>query len=213
MKTRNVLIGLIYIGPVMCIMFLWYSNTRINKQTENLTYSEISEVPYNQVGLLLGTAQYVESGRVNLYFKYRIDAAVLLFKSGKIDFIVVSGDNSRKDYNEPLSMKNELIRYGIPAERIYLDYAGFRTLDSVYRMKEIFGQSQFTIISQKFHNQRAIFIANSLSIDAVGFNAKDVNVHYGFKTNLREKFARAKAMLDVTFGKKPKFLGEKILIE
>ncbi len=211
MKTRNVLIGLICIGLVMCIIFLWYSNVRINKQTQNLTFSEIHQVPYNKVGLLLGTSQYLESGQINLYFKYRIDATVLLYKSGKVNFIVVSGDNSRKDYNEPLSMKNELIRYGIPAERIYLDYAGFRTLDSVYRMKEIFGQTQFTVISQKFHNQRAIFIANSLSIDAVGFNAKDV--HYGFKTNLREKFARGKALLDVTFVKKPKFLGEKIIIE
>jgi SanA protein len=155
----------------------------------------------------------LKSGGPNLYFVYRINAAVTLYESGKITNIIISGDNSRKEYNEPQNMKDELIKRAVPADKIYLDYAGFRTYDSVYRMKEIFGQSSFTIISQEFHNQRALYIANALQIEAVGFNAKDVDSYNGFKTKVREKLARVKLMLDLIFGKKPKFLGEKITIE
>jgi SanA protein len=109
------------------------------------------------VGLVLGTSQYLKNGYLNWYFKYRIEATVELYKKGKIDFILVSGDNSHKNYDEPTAFKNELIKRGIPADQIYLDYAGFRTLDSVVRAKEIFGQTSITIISQKFHNERAIY--------------------------------------------------------
>ena len=150
---------------------------------------------------------------MNLYFKYRIDATVSLFKSGKINFVLISGDNSSADYNEPEDMKQELMKRGIPAEKIVLDFAGFRTFDSVYRANEIFGQASFTIISQEFHNQRALYIANSLDLNAVAFNAKDVTDYNGFKTKIREKFARVKVLLDILFNKKPKFLGEKINIE
>jgi SanA protein len=110
-------------------------------------------------------------------------------------------------------MKDELIKRGIPENKIYLDYAGFRTYDSVYRMKEIFGQNRFTIISQGFHNQRAVYIASALHLDAVGFNAKDVNAYNGFKTKVREKLARVKVIIDFALKTKPKFLGEKIIIE
>jgi SanA protein len=138
---------------------------------------------------------------------------VRLFKEGKVDFILVSGDNSTKDYDEPSTIKVDLIKKGIPSNKIYLDYAGFRTLDSVVRCKKIFGQSSITIISQQFHNERAIYIAKLKDIEAVGFNAKDVSVQYGFKTRLRERLARVKMVLDLIFDKKPKFLGEKIEIK
>lgn len=192
---------------------LLYANYRVNSETANSVYSNVSMIPHNNVGLLLGTSKYLGSGQLNLYFKYRIDAAEALFKYRKIDKIVISGDNSRKDYNEPQDMKDELIKRGIPEENIYLDFAGFRTYDSVYRMKEIFGQSKFTIISQDWHNQRAIYTANALELEAIGFNANDVSLNNGFMTKLREKFARVKTLLDIAFSKKPKFLGEKIIIE
>jgi SanA protein len=185
----------------------------VEKSASDKVYNSAEEIPHNTVGLFLGTGKFLSSGRINLYYKYRIEAAVSVFKAGKVDFILVSGDNSTKDYDEPSTIKNDLIKNGIPADRIYLDYAGFRTLDSVVRCKEIFGQSSITVISQQFHNKRAIFIAKRKGIDAVGFNAKDVNIHYGFKTQLREKFARIKMVLDLIFGKKPKFLGEKIEIK
>lgn len=127
--------------------------------------------------------------------------------------VVISGDNSRKGYNEPEDMKSELMLRGIPEDKIYLDYAGFRTLDSVVRMEKIFGQKSFTIISQKFHNQRAIYIAHAKGLQVVGYNAEDVNAYSGFKTQLREKFARVKLFLDLWTGKNPKFLGEPVIIQ
>ena len=130
----------------------------------------------------------------------------------KIDYILISGDNGTNTYDEPTTMKNDLITKGIPASRIYLDYAGFRTLDSIIRAKEIFTLQKFTIISQKFHNERAIFIAENKGINAIGFNARDVNIHYGLKTQIRERFARVKMIIDLLIGKQPKYLGKKIPI-
>ncbi len=136
-----------------------------------------------------------------------------LYHAGKIQNIVISGDNSQKDYNEPQDMMDALVAAGIPANRIYLDFAGFRTFDSVFRMNVIFGQSSFTIISQEFHNLRAIYIARALGLNASGYNAKDVDAYNGFKTQVREKFARVKVLLDIWVGKQPKFLGQKIVIK
>lgn len=143
----------------------------------------------------------------------RIQATVALFKARKIDAIVISGDNSREGYNEPEDMQAELLKEGIPKNKIYLDYAGFRTLDSVVRMEKIFAQSSFTVISQDFHNRRAIYIAQARDLQVVGFNAEDVNAYSGFKTQLREKFARVKLFLDLYTNKSPKYLGEKIIIK
>jgi SanA protein len=213
MKKMKFLKWLLISGLIISFLFILIANNSINHKTANRTYSNVYSIPYNKVGLLLGTSKYLKSGKLNLYFEYRILATVLLYKSGKIEYVIISGDNSRKNYNEPQDMKDELIKRGIPEHKIFLDYAGFRTFDSVYRMKEIFGQKSFTIISQEFHNQRAIFIAHSLHLDAIGFNAKDVDVYNGFKTKLREKFARVKTILDLLFENKPKFLGEKIIIE
>ncbi|MDO5616815.1 MAG: ElyC/SanA/YdcF family protein, partial [Cruoricaptor ignavus] len=122
------------------------------------------------------------------------------------------GDNSQKHYNEPEDMMNELIARGVPRDKIYQDFAGFRTLDSVVRAKEIFGQKALIIVSQKFHNERAVFLARKNGIKAYGYNAKDVNKSAGFKTNVREKFARAKVFFDFLFGVKPKFGGQEIVI-
>ncbi|WP_369997874.1 vancomycin high temperature exclusion protein [Winogradskyella sp.] len=180
----------------------------ISFRTNHLIYDDLSAIPKNKVGLLLGTGKYAASGNINLFYKYRIDAAVKLYKAGKIEYILVSGDNSRKDYDEPSDFKNDLIARGIPEDRIFLDYAGFRTLDSVVRAKEIFEQTSITFISQKFHNQRAIYIANHYDIKAVGFNAKDV-----YNSHFREYLARSKASLDLVFNVQPKFLGDKITIQ
>lgn len=173
-------------------------------------YDNVNNIPKNKVGLVLGTSKYVKSGSINLYYKYRIDAALQLYSANKIEYILVSGDNSRKAYNEPSDFKNDLIALGIPADKIILDYAGFRTLDSMVRAKAIFGQTALTIISQKFHNERAIYIAKHFNINAIGFNAKDPK--YGRSTHLREYLARSKASLDLVFNVSPKFLGKPIAI-
>lgn len=133
-------------------------------------------------------------------------------KNNKIEFILVSGDNGNENYDEPTDFKEELIKRGIPANRIFLDYAGFRTLDSVVRAKEIFGLSEITIISQKFHNERAIYLAENNGISAVGYNAKNLNGKNGLKTKFREYFARTKAIIDVILDVEPKYLGRSIEI-
>ena len=197
-----ILIGvLLFLG--VFITYHWMSF-----KTRNQVFDNLESIPKNKVGLVLGTAKHMTDGTINLYYKYRIDATVELYKAGKIEYVLVSGDNSTKYYDEPSTFKQDLIAKGIPENRVYLDYAGFRTLDSVVRAKEIFGQTSITFISQKFHNQRAIYIANDYDIDAVGYNAKDV---YDF--HFREYFARSKASLDLVFNVEPKFLGEKIIIE
>ena len=189
------------------------NDSYIKQVTKGHLFADVYQVPEQKTGLLLGTAKTLANGQINLYFKYRIEAAVRLFKSGKIEHIIVSGDNSTKDYNEPADMQTALIEKGIPADRIHLDYAGFRTLDSVVRARYIFGQQQFTIISQPFHNARAVYIARSKGLDVIGFNAKEVPQAYGYTVRLREFLARAKMQLDLIFGKKPKFLGESVRIE
>lgn len=209
-KKLKIIVIFIFIFPVILI---FTSNFLIKKNAVTKTFTSSTLIKKNKVGLVLGTSKFVRGGGVNLYFQYRINATVELYKKGKIDFILVSGDNGTKYYDEPTAFKKELIKNGIPKNRIFLDYAGFRTLDSVVRAKEVFGQFSLTIISQKFHNERAIYIAEKHGISAIGFNAKDVTGKYGLKTRIREYFAKTKAFLDIIFGKKPKFLGSKIKIK
>ncbi|HBH12775.1 MAG TPA: protein SanA [Clostridiales bacterium] len=197
---------------ILLILAILLPNLIVEFSARKFTYDKSDEIPYNKVGLLLGTTKNTVSGYLNPYYVYRISAAVELFKNGKVDFLLVSGDNAEINYNEPVSMMNDLIEQGVPEDRIYLDYAGFRTLDSIIRSKEIFGQESITIISQEFHNERAISIAHFKGIEAVGYNAKDVGFRIGLKTNLREVFARVKMVYDLIFNKQPRFLGETIEI-
>lgn len=202
----------IFIGIILApLLLVFYSNFSIVQFTKDLTFNDINQVSKNKVGLLLGTSKTLKDGRTNLFFKYRVDAAVQLFNTGKIDFILVSGDNRHRSYNEPRDLRTALISEGIPSDKIVLDYAGFRTLDSVIRSNKVFGQSSITVISQKFHNQRAIYLARKNGIDAIGYNAKDPDG--GHKVYWREYLAKTKAFLDILTRKQPKFLGEAISIE
>ena len=199
---------------VLLIAFILFSNWIIISSAKESIYSTVSETPEgNKVALLLGTSRYTVKGYTNLYFKYRINAAVELYRAGKIKHIIVSGDNSLKEYNEPKQMQQALIQKGVPESAITLDYAGFRTLDSVVRGKKVFGQQKFIIISQKFHIERALFIAHKYGIDAIGFAALDPPEKYSIKTKVREVFAKTKAVIDLyIINKKPKFLGKKEII-
>lgn len=207
-RLTKISLGLI----LLLILVIVSADYYVKKSASKNLYAHVSNTPYNKVGLLLGTSKYTRTGYQNLYFKNRIEAAIELYNAGKIDYIIVSGDNSTKNYNEPKQMRKDLEAKGVPSNKIFEDYAGFRTLDSVIRSKAIFGQKSITIISQKFHNERALTIAKHKKIKAIGYNATDVNASYGFKTNIREKFARVKMMLDLITGKHPKFLGEAIEI-
>jgi SanA protein len=194
------------------IIFIAWANYSIKKDSAAFVSYAIADVPQTKTALLLGTGKNLSNGMPNAYFYNRIQATADLYKSGKIQYIIVSGDNGTKDYNEPEDMQMELIKNGVPQDRIILDHAGFRTLDSVVRAKEIFGQTNLIIISQKFHNERAVFLAQQNGIKVFGYNAADVNKYAGFKTNIREYFAKAKAYWDLILGVQPKFGGEKILI-
>ncbi|CEJ71853.1 vancomycin high temperature exclusion protein [Chryseobacterium oranimense G311] len=194
------------------IIFIAWANYSIRKESSPFVSYNISDVPETKVGLLLGTGKNLNNGMPNAYFYNRIQAAIDLYKSGKIKYIIVSGDNSTKEYNEPEDMQLTLMKYGIPKDRIIMDHAGFRTLDSVVRAKDIFGQKKLVIISQKFHNERAVFLAKKNGIEAFGYNANDVNKYAGLKTNLREYLAKTKVYWDLLFGVQPKFRGEKIQI-
>lgn len=207
------LLKFISIFTILLLTGILLSNYYITSNAKGKTFNSTQNIPNNKVGVLLGANKYVSGGRINLYYKYRINAAVALYKSGKIDFILVSGDNGSKYYDEPSTFKDDLIKKGVPEEKIYLDYAGFRTLDSMVRAKEIFGQQSITIISQKFHNERAIYLAESHDIKAVAYNAKDVKGRNGLRTDLREYLARTKAVFDIIFGVQPKFYGDQIIIQ
>ena len=199
-------LGLVLLG------FILYSNIRIDRYAKGRLYDTVSDVPHYHTALVLGTSPIGRNGGPNLYFLSRIDATAKLYEAGKIGRILVSGDNRKEEYNEPEEMKKALVDKGIPEEVIFLDYAGFRTFDSVVRAKEVFGQSEFIVVSQKFHNERAVFIAGKKGIKAAGFNAADVRASYGFITHVREWGARCKVFIDLLFGKKPHFLGEPVNI-
>lgn len=180
-------------------------NLSIVANTDSYLYNNTEEIPYREYGLVLGTVKEGKKG-VNLYFKYRMESAAELYFSGKVSKLIVSGDNHVSAYNETEDMANYLISLGVPENKIIKDYAGFRTLDSVIRAKKVFNCQNLTIISQKFHNQRAVFIARQHDIDAIGLNAQDIS-----KNNLvaltREFFAKTLVVLDVfVFNREPKFL-------
>lgn len=178
------------------------------------TFTSVSSLPdENRVAVVLGCAKILPDGRANLFFSSRIKAAVALYSAGKCRAIIVSGDNHVRGYDEPTDMKEALIAAGVPAGRVFCDYAGFRTLDSVLRAKEVFGQQRVVFVSQRFHNERAIYLASQFGMDAVGFNAADVRFGSAAKTYFREVLARGKAVLDTTLLRtQPKFLGPHVEI-
>ena len=191
-------IGLIAYANVTAV---WASRGRI--------FNDVSKIPPTKVGLVFGTTDRV-NGRENLYFRYRIDAAAKVWRAGKIETLIVSGDNRTRYYNEPIKMKRALVERGIPGDRIVCDYAGLRTLDSVVRAKEIFGADTVLFISQRFQNERAIYLAQANGMEAYGYDARDVQSQAGLKTRIREVGARVKMWLDVNFlDTRPRHLGEK----
>jgi SanA protein len=211
MKRR--LVKLLLLCLAISTLGILVANRTIRRAARGRTYSDVHAIPHRTVGLVLGCQKYLADNRLNLFFQNRVAAAAELYREGKVDYLLVSGDNHTRGYDEPTDMKNALIEQGVPAEKIYLDYAGFRTLDSVVRAREVFGLTEVTIISQSFHAQRAIFIANHRGLDAIAFNAPDVNAYDSFGTRVREHFARLKAVLDIyVLRKQPHFLGEEVAI-
>ncbi len=201
------------VSLLMGCFLLFGANTYVENAYSDYVFDSLEELPANQVGLLLGTSKFTQTGLPNPFFYNRIEAAATLYHFGKIKYVLVSGDNNTQYYNEPRDMKNALIALGVPKEVIYMDFAGFRTLDSVVRCHKVFGQQNFTIISQDFHAKRAVYISRIAGLHAIGYTAKDISIERSLIVKTRELFARVKALLDVhLFDSQPKFLGKKIQI-
>lgn len=189
------------------------ANFFVHIKTKNHIYSNIDQLPVNDVGLVLGTARTVNGKFENLFFTYRINTAAELFHKGKVKHLLVSGDNSNAHYNEPLDMKKGLRNLGVPDSCITMDFGGRRTFDSVIRCNKVFGQKRFTIITQDFHTPRSVYIGRANDLEVVGFNSPTPKTDRSW-TQQREWLARCKALLDLhLLGTEPRFLGNSIEIE
>ena len=193
------------VGAVLC-------NFWVLRAVRGRSFERVADVPARPVALVLGANRTTGDGRwLNPHFAHRIEAAAELYLAGKVKRLLVSGDNHRPGYDEPADMKTALIARGVPASAITLDSAGFRTLDSVVRAREVFGQTQLVIVSEPFHNARALFLCRFYGIDAVAFNARPVSLRVSRWANAREWLARVKVVLDLyVLRTHPKFLGPKL---
>jgi SanA protein len=198
------LTGAVVLGGIYALV--WWT-------ARGVCYSNMELVPPRLAGLVLGCVKKIGPND-NVFFNTRVNAAAKLFHAGKVQYLIVTGDNSRDGYDEPTDLKAALIKKGVPADHIYCDYAGFRTLDSIVRARKIFNQEDVIIISQRFHNERAVYLAkHSGMLNVVAFDAADPNIESKYKMYFREIFARCKAVCDVEIlGTQPKFLGELIRI-
>ncbi|WP_428196870.1 SanA/YdcF family protein [Aliivibrio kagoshimensis] len=195
--------------PMITFIAVVSIDTMMSVTTSEQIYSNVEQLPEQDVALVLGTSKYI-GRQLNAYYQYRIDAAIELFDTEKVSDFLLSGDNAHRSYNEPWTMKRDLLKAGVPEERITLDYAGFRTLDSIVRAKEVFELTSMVIVSQRFHCERALFIANHYNMNAVCLAVQSPQGYASLKLRVREMFARSKAILDLfIIGAQPKFLGPK----
>lgn len=200
MKILKRIIIVVLLTPLFGMLIIILCDQAVIQFSKGKIYDNVKDIPYKEVGLLLGTSPTTINGWTNIYYTYRIDAAVKLYKAKKISRILISGDGKEKSYDEPKYMRRDLIKRGIPAHKITLDKKGLRTYDSVINAKETFGLSNFTVISQRFQNERAIYLAGHNDIDAIGFNAKDAPNQKGksaIKIRIREVFAKVKVFMDL----------------
>jgi len=161
------------------------------------TYNRLESVPKREFGLVLGTSKYVAGNHPNLHYQYRIEAAVALYKAGKVKRLIVSGNGADPYYNEPRMMREDLVARGVPDDRIISDEAGLRTYDSVVRAATVFHAPDCIVVSQPSHNERAIFIGRSRGQDIIGWNARVVGLNIDPRTAIRERLARVLAVIDV----------------
>jgi SanA protein len=196
-------------GALVIVSSMVWADYRCNQAASGSVFHSVDAVPTREIGLVLGTSKETRHGKPNLHFNQRIEAAAALYHAGKVHHLLVSGDNHIATYDEPTDMRAALMAAGVPASAITCDYAGFRTLDSVVRAKEVFGLSQCTIISEDFHCPRALWIAQQHGLDAIAFAAPDVNLRsWSLRAGVREQFARAWCAMDLyVLHRQPKFSG------
>jgi SanA protein len=185
-------------------------NLWMTLRSRDRIHTSPAAVPATGVALVLGTGKTTHSGLPNVHFRVRMDAAASLYQSGRVRHFLVSGDNSRPDYNEPEDMKQALITRGVPATAVTCDFAGLRTLDSIVRARQIFGVTRCVIVSDDFHLARALWLADLHGITATAFHTEVVSWNRSGKTRVREWLARVNAVADEIIGKEPKFGGPRI---
>ena len=196
-RLLPILTGVFFLCFVLCCLALFAADCRVERCAAGRVYSDVEAIPAREYGLVPGTSRLVHGKRLNTYFFNRIHAAVELYRAGKIRKIIVSGDNGRSDYNETGDMARELIAESVAPEDVLSDYAGFRTLDSVVRARNLFGANELTVISQRFHCERAIYLAAQHDIDAIGFEADEIAPQsVRLRLAIREAFARVMAVID-----------------
>ena len=201
-KVIRICAWTIGIVAVTCLALMLICNQIVVNNAEEKVFSDIDSIKYGKVGLLLGTTPLARIGRItNYFFIYRIDAAEQLYRAGKIEKILISGDDHSLDgVNETECMRDSLVARGIPASSIILDGKGYRTICSVINANKVYGLKSFIVISQKFHNERAIYQAEHLGLDVKNiqaYNAKDPKSRLAYLTTIREYFARVKMFIDL----------------
>lgn len=193
-------------------LLAWFADRRLERLAAPYLADDPAKLPKVDVALVLGAAPIGPEGGPNRYFEYRLDAAAALWRAGKVKYLLVSGDNRSPDYDEPTAMRAGLIARGVPASAIYRDFAGLRTLDSVLRARDVFGQRRLIIVSQGFHANRAVFLARRAGIEAWGLEARDVVRAYSILTELRRYPSALRAWTDVWLGTPPRHGGPAIAI-
>lgn len=212
MRLLKIFFKVVLYAVVALVGFVVIINLWVYLSTSSNVHNEIDDLPASQVALVLGTSHRLMNGLPNPFFHERMKTAANLYNKGIVKHILVSGDNATIYYNEPHKMRQALMKLGVPSESITLDYAGFRTLDSIVRCKKVFGQDNIIIITQPFHSYRALFISDFYDIDAVAMTTNEVEA--SINVQVREYLARTLAVWDLYIIKKePKFLGKKETLE
>lgn len=208
MRFVKIILKAIGYSVLVALAIVLIINLWIYLSTVSDIYNDVDDVESAQVALVLGTSHRLINGNPNPYFHERMQTAAKLYHTGKVKHILVSGDNATRYYNEPEKMRRALVKLGVPSDDITLDYAGFRTLDSIVRCKKIFGQDHVIIITQPFHSYRAQFISNYYDMNSVVMTTNEVEK--SLKVQFREYLARMLAVWDLyIINREPKFLGKK----
>ena len=195
-RRRQILYFSIAILVILAIIVA-LCNISVDRNAEGRTFSDINDVPTMQTALLLGTNPKTRDGkRSSSFYMARIKATAELYKHGKFKQLIISGDK-REGYDEPQTMRHDLIERGVPDSIITMDGQGYRTLLSMRNIKQHFRVNDMIIISQKWHNERSIFLADKMNIKAVGYNADDVRHPRAIWTHTRELLARVKLFIDL----------------
>lgn len=203
-KYLKILVYLCLIGLVT----ITFVNVYVKNSTKQSIHHSLKRFPKNDVGIIFGAG--IRGNQPSKYLKDRLDAGILLYKSKRINKILLSGDNGREEYDELTVMKNYCYTHGVDTTKIFIDYAGFDTYSTMYRAKHIFKIKRATLISQEYHLNRAIYIGQQLGIKSVGYSANKGEYGRYKYVCFREYGSIFKSFFDVLRNRKPRFSGNPI---